>query len=186
MNDIADYLDNVPTLKKPIHWRQVSSQFKLGKVFDEALVSNISMIPFIGSECVVMQLDDGRWELPGGTMEPGESYLKCLRREMLEELGAEISDFEVFGYFYCFSSAEEPYRPHIPHPNFIRLICLGEVRIVSGPLNPTDGEKVVAVEAVSIDEAVKRFEAIGRFDIADLYRLAYQIKESRSDNKSHD
>ncbi|MNJ58675.1 hypothetical protein D3C77_543210 [compost metagenome] len=105
---------------------------------------------------------------------------------MLEELGAEISDFEVFGHFYCFSSAEEPYRPHIPHPNFIRLICLGEVRIVSGPLNPTDGEKVVAVEAVSIDEAVRRFEAIGRFDIADLYRLAYQIKESRSDNKSHD
>lgn len=185
MNDIADDLENVPTLKKPIEWRQVSSQFKLGKGFDEALVSNISMIPFVGSECVVMQLDDGRWELPGGTMEPGERYFECLRREMHEELGAEISDFEVFGYFCCFSSAEEPYRPHIPHPHFIRLICLGEVRIVSEPLNPADGEKVVAVEAVSIDEAVKRFEAIGRFDIADLYRLAYRIKESRSERKPH-
>lgn len=176
MNDIADYMDNVPTLKKPIQWGAVSSQFSLGQVYDEALVSNVSMIPFIGSKCVVMQLEDGRWELPGGTLEPGESYLEGLKREMLEELGAEIGHFEVFGHFYCFSSAEEPYRPHIPHPNFIRLIGMGEVRIVSKPLNPANGEKVVAVEAVSIDEAIRRFEAIGRWDIADLYRLAYQIK----------
>lgn len=182
MNDIANYLDNVPALKKPIHWKQVSSQFKLGKDFDEALVSNISMIPFIGSKCVVMQLDDGRWELPGGTMEPGESYFECLRREMLEELGAEISNFEVFGHFYCYSSAEEPYRPHIPHPNFIRLMGLGEVRIISEPLNPADGERVVSVEAVSIDDAVGRFESIGRFDIADLYRLAYSIKTGLGEN----
>lgn len=176
MNDIADYLENLPTLKEPIRWGNISSQFKLGKVYNEALVSNVSIIPFVGSKCVVIQLDDGRWELPGGTLEPGENYLECLGREVLEELGAELSNFEVFGYFDCFSSAGEPYRPHIPHPNFIRLVGLGEVRIVSEPLNPIGGEKVVAVEAVSIDEAVKRFKAVDRFDIADLYKLAYRIK----------
>lgn len=32
-----------------------------------------------------------RWETPGGKVEPGESHLEAIRREMLEELGLEIS-----------------------------------------------------------------------------------------------
>lgn len=33
----------------------------------------------------------GRWELPGGKIEPGESAAECLRREIREELGIEIA-----------------------------------------------------------------------------------------------
>lgn len=33
----------------------------------------------------------GRWELPGGQVEPGESEAAALRRECREELGAEIT-----------------------------------------------------------------------------------------------
>ncbi len=33
---------------------------------------------------------EGRWEFPGGKREPGESYEDCLRREIREELDAEI------------------------------------------------------------------------------------------------
>jgi 8-oxo-dGTP diphosphatase len=33
----------------------------------------------------------GRWELPGGQVEPGESELDALRRECREELGARIT-----------------------------------------------------------------------------------------------
>ena len=51
------------------------------------------------------------------------------------------------------------------------------LKIVGEPLNPSDGEQVIAVEVVEIEEAIKRFEQINRFDIAELYKLAHIIKK---------
>ena len=33
----------------------------------------------------------GRWEFPGGKRKPGEDFRTCVKREILEELGTEIS-----------------------------------------------------------------------------------------------
>ncbi len=168
--------DDYPTLSGLIDWDIVKAHFRLGNVTNESLISNISIIPVVGEQYVMMQVESGKWELPGGTLEPDEPYMDALKREVKEELGAELVSFTAIGHFLCHSAADQPFRSHIPHPDFIRLVGYGEVNIVGAPLNPPDGETVIAVEVVPIEEAVRRFEEIDRYDIAELYRLAHHMR----------
>jgi len=161
---------NYPILTGSITWGPVTSRFRTNAVEDESYISNISIVPIVGDRYVMMQIDTGAWELIGGTLEPNERYMDGLKRELAEELGAELRTFHVFGHFACHSVADTPYRPHIPHPDFIRLMGYGEVELVGKPLNPEDGETVVAVELVTIEEAVSRFRQQGRYDLAELYQ----------------
>ncbi|SHI25273.1 (deoxy)nucleoside triphosphate pyrophosphohydrolase [Desulfosporosinus lacus] len=39
----------------------------------------------------------GKWEFPGGKIEPGESLQECLKREINEELDVEIDVLDFFG-----------------------------------------------------------------------------------------
>ncbi len=39
------------------------------------------------------------WNLPGGAMEAGESPVECLKRELKEELGVEVSGLKLIGVY---------------------------------------------------------------------------------------
>lgn len=62
--------------------------------------------------------DDQNWCLPGGRLEPGESFADCARRECLEELGHEV---ELDGIIAVLSNPETQVH-HYPDGQAIQLV----------------------------------------------------------------
>lgn len=160
------------------NWGKIISSFEVFNNVPERLISNVNIVPFINNKCILIQLDNGNWEIPGGTLEANENYQSALVRELVEETGARlVSPFTIFGAWKFISSAEKPYRPHLPHPIYYRVVGYGDVELASSPLIPEGGENVVAVEAMTIQEAKQNFIHTGRPDLAELYELADLLRK---------
>lgn len=173
--------ESYPNLCQTYDWGKVVSHFAIsGELPAEQLISNVNIVPFIDDKCVIIRLDDGKWEMPGGTLEANEDYATAIKRELMEEAGAKLtSSFTVIGAWKFISSTEKPYKPHLPHPIYYRVVGYGDVQLVSAPLIPDDGEKVAAVVAVSIEEAKRHFSETGRLDLAELYEIANILRNAR-------
>ncbi|MFD0870175.1 MULTISPECIES: NUDIX hydrolase [Paenibacillus] len=174
------YKKRYPNLFQTNVWGQAISQFDVD-LPPEPLISNVNIVPFLDDEkCILIRLDNGNWEMPGETLEPDEHYQSALMRELMEEAGARlVSPFIVFGAWRFVSSTARPYRPHLPHPIYYRAVGYGDVELVSAPLIPEDGEMVVAVEAMTLQEAKQQFMKSGRADLAELYELAYDLRNRK-------
>jgi 8-oxo-dGTP diphosphatase len=183
MPDNRDLAQRYPSLFRPVTWFGTTDvQFeRLTAPPDTALIANINIVPYIGDKWLVLRMADGHWDIPGGTLEPGESYPECLRRELFEEAGANLLDYMPVGAWRCTCRAEKPFRPHTPHPIYYRYVVAGTVEIVSKPFNPDDGEHVSAVDVVPLSEVVMRFRHDGRDDLAELYQLAARLVDSRGE-----
>ena len=72
----------------------------------------------------------GLWEFPGGKLESGETPEACLRREILEELGAEV---RVGGLFSTSRYACTAYE--------VELLAF-RVTLVGGELRPREHEEI--------------------------------------------
>ena len=151
------------------------------------LISNVYIVPFIGAQCLLIRMLHHQrevWDITGGTLEPGETYLDAIRRELTEEAGAQLLTFELFGAWHNWSSAPAPYRPHLPHPESYRVVGYGEAALVGSPTNPPDGEQVIEVACVPVEEAVRRLRTSWPDlpELAELYRLAAALRASRRDH----
>jgi 8-oxo-dGTP pyrophosphatase MutT (NUDIX family) len=64
----------------------------------DSVLSAAMGIPFYKDKIVLTRTKRG-WEIPGGHIEEGEDLVSCLKRELLEEVGAtDIVSNRLFGY----------------------------------------------------------------------------------------
>lgn len=172
---VRNFHDRFPHLFSEVTWSwgPTRATFSLvDRVPPQDKIANVNILPWIGKEWAVIQLSDGSWEIPGGTLEPGESYLDAVHRELMEEVGANLISCQLIGAWHCHSLAHKPYRPHLPFPNYYRLVFAAEIIVVNPPVNPPGGESVISVDIVPLKTVVDRFVAQHRYDLAELYQLA--------------
>lgn len=86
---------------------------------------------------LVRRTDNGKWAVPGGYMESGESFSEACRRELLEETGLEVKVKHLIGIFTS---------PNLllvyPDGNKWQLVILHfEAELANGDLRPSDETK---------------------------------------------
>ena len=77
-------------------------------IYGERIGKLAKLIPVCGAvifdgtrQCVLLtrRSDNGRWCIPGGAMDPGESAAECCAREVLEETGLEVRVGRLVGVY---------------------------------------------------------------------------------------
>lgn len=84
------------------------------------------------SMLLVRRVDDGRWAVPGGYMEPGESLTEACQREVLEETGLIVEIQRLIGVYTSPNLLLE-------HPDGSKcqlVVCHFEVKATAGRFVP--------------------------------------------------
>jgi 8-oxo-dGTP diphosphatase len=76
----------------------------------------------------------GRWTIPGGTVELGETLTAALEREMLEETGLRVEPVEVLTVFDRIDREGEDVRYHYVIVDYLCRLLAGEARAGSDAL----------------------------------------------------
>lgn len=122
-------------------------------------IDNVALI-HIRERKVLVALSAGKdaWYLPGGKREPGESDVDVLRRELLEELNADIAS-ESVRYFGTYEGQAHGERPG----TLVRMVCYsGEL---PGEVRP--GREIAALDFFGFD-AIDRTAPVVRHIFHDL------------------
>lgn len=120
---ISDYMQGLRTL---IGTRLVLSPGVAAVIRDEA-----------GRVLCQLRADNGRWSLPAGAVDPGESPAQALLREVYEETGLQVVPERVVGVF------GGPPRLSTTYANGDRCeytVIIFACRVVGGRLEARDGE----------------------------------------------
>jgi len=93
----------------------------------ESYISSARSIVFKGNTLLVVSQEKGhQYILPGGRLEPGESPLQALRREILEETGWTISNLKHIGFMHLHYLFSKPDDFKYPYPDSIWPIYISQ------------------------------------------------------------
>ena len=90
----------------------------------------------MGQVLLQKRSDTGEWCVPGGALEPGETYIEAATRELNEEVGVEVTDLRLFGLY----SGDDR---EIQYPNGDVVYSLSVIfitRSYSGEISDSDAE----------------------------------------------
>ena len=109
-----------------------------GKIGNDFLLmpSVAALIRDDGGRILFVQHVEGRWQLPGGAIDPGERPAQAMQRECREEAGIEVEPIRIAGVF-----GGPEYR--ITYANGDEagwVVTVFEARIVGGDPAPSDDE----------------------------------------------
>ncbi|MFD8492684.1 NUDIX hydrolase [Amycolatopsis sp. NPDC059657] len=90
--------------------------------------------------------ETGDWGLPGGFMDPGESFEDAGRREVREETGIVLDSLELFGVY---SGPEYYYR--YPHGDEVHNVTAAFTAAVAGTSVRVDGVEISGYEFFDLD-----------------------------------
>ncbi len=102
----------------PIHTRSyATSQYP-----PEELVTSARCIVIQDQSVLVVGNSGGEHVLPGGGVEPGETYEEAVRRELFEETGWAVGDLTYLGFLHLKHQAPKKEGYRFPHPDFFHPI----------------------------------------------------------------
>jgi len=85
---------------------------------------------------LLVQHVEGRWQLPGGAVDPGERPGEAMRRECAEEAGVVVEPIRIAGVF-----GGPEYRNTYRNGDEVGwVVTVFEARIVAGEPSPSDDE----------------------------------------------
>ena len=80
--------------------------------------------------------DTGEWCVPGGALEPGETYVEAATREVREEVGVDVSGLRLFGLY-----SGDDRMIHYPNgDNVYSLSVIFITNCYTGIISDTDSE----------------------------------------------
>lgn len=108
--------------------------------------ANVLVTDEAGRLLLLQHGNSGRWTLPGGGLEPGESFAGCAARELQEETGLTAARLEPVRLL-----AGAEYRFTFPHGDVINVVSVlyqahGQAGVLSLPADEIPGAAWFAVE----------------------------------------
>ena len=107
----------------------------------------VAVVNEIG-EILLQKQSDGRWGVPGGFMELGESTEEAGRREVLEETGIEIGKLDLVGVF-----SGKDHFVKLPNGDEFYPVTIAYVtKDIKGGVLKADGKETIEVRFFKVNE----------------------------------